>query len=298
MHGSAFPRKRFNLQEECFAFPLAPAYTVSVLIPDMQGVTHVPANSDEGSGVSSALYSIHHCIASRYARSKNKGAAKILYLTYSAGFRHEVLPFSEGMLQRLGEQSGAFVSIATLDCSLINADYLKNFDGLVFYTTGELPFSEEQKQAFLDFIKSGKGFIGIHSATDTFYQWPEYGKLIGGYFDQHPWHQEVVIKVEDAAHPSVRHLAPSFKIKDEIYQFKGFSKDQVHVLLSLVNSSVDLNKPSVHRADKYFANAWTNTYGKGRVFYTALGHREEVWSNPRFQKHLVNGIRWALGELK
>ena len=104
--------------------------------------------------------------------------------------------------------------------------------------------------------------------------------------------------MEDAAHPSVKHLAPSFKIKHEIYQFKDFPKDQVHVLLSLVNSSVDLNKPSVHRADKYFANAWTNTYGNGRVFYTALGHREEVWSDPRFQKHLVNGIRWALGDLK
>src|SRR5262245_728086 len=84
---------------------------------------------------------------------------KILYLTHSAGYKHEVLPLSEGILQRLGEQSGAFESIATPDCSLINADYLKKFDGLVFYTTGELPFSEEQKQAFLDFM-SGKGFIG------------------------------------------------------------------------------------------------------------------------------------------
>ncbi len=229
---------------------------------------------------------------------KTKARPKILYLTHSAGFKHEVLPFSEGVLQRLGEQSGAFESIATPDCSLINASYLKNFDGLVFYTTGELPFSVEQKEAFLDFINSGKGFIGIHSATDTFYQWPEYGKIIGGYFDHHPWHQDVVIKVEDSAHPSVKHLAPSFKIKDEIYQFKNFSKDQVHVLLSLDNSSIDLNKPNVHRADKYFANAWTNTFGKGRIFYTALGHREDVWSDPRFQKHLVNGIRWALGNLK
>ncbi len=229
---------------------------------------------------------------------KTKARPKILYLTHSAGFKHDVLPFSEGVLQRLGEQSGAFESTATLDCSLINANYLKNFDGLVFYTTGELPFSVEQKEAFLDFIKSGKGFIGIHSATDTFYQWPEYGKIIGGYFDHHPWHQDVVIKVEDSAHASVKHLAPSFKIQDEIYQFKNFSKDQVHVLLSLDNSSVDLNKPTVRRADKYFANAWTNTFGKGRVFYTALGHREDVWSDPRFQKHLINGIRWALGNLK
>jgi uncharacterized protein len=229
---------------------------------------------------------------------KAKTRPRILYLTQSAGYKHDVLPFSERTLQQLGEKSGAFDSLATPDCSLINADYLKNFKGLVFYTTGELPLSEEQKQAFLDFVKAGKGFVGIHSATDTLYKWPEYGKLIGGYFDGHPWHQDVVIKVEDTTHPAVKDLAPSFKIKDEIYQFKDFSKDQVHVLLSLVNSSVDLTKPSVHRADKYFANAWTTSYGKGRVFYTALGHREEVWSDPRFQKHLVNGIRWAIGELE
>lgn len=237
-------------------------------------------------------------LASHVAAQSRKARPKVLYLTYSGGYKHEVLPFSEAMLQRLGEQSGAFESIATLDCSLVNADYLKNFAGLVFYTTGELPFSEEQKEAFLQFIRSGKGFVGIHSATDTFYQWPAYGKLIGGYFDLHPWHQEVRMKVEDTAHPSVKHLAPTFTIKDEIYQFKDFSKSQVHVLLSLVNASVDLNRPSVHRPDKYFANAWTNTYGKGRIFYTALGHREDVWTDPRFQRHLVNGIRWALGELK
>jgi type 1 glutamine amidotransferase len=104
--------------------------------------------------------------------------------------------------------------------------------------------------------------------------------------------------VEDSTPPSVKHLAPSFKIKDEIYQFKSFSKDQVYVLLSLDNNSIDLNKPNVNRADKYFANAWTNTFGKGRIFYTALGHREDVWSDPRFQKHLVSGIRWALGNMK
>lgn len=226
---------------------------------------------------------------------EKKSRPKLLYLTHSAGFKHDVLPFSEKMLQTLGEQSGVFESVATRDCSLINADYLRNFSALVFYTTGELPFSEEQKRAFLDFIQSGKAFIGIHSATDTFYKWPDYGKLIGGYFDLHPWHQPVEIKVEDPAHPAVKHLAPSFKIQDEIYQFKDFSKEKVHVLLRLDTNSVDLSKPGVHRTDKYFANAWTNQYGKGRVFYTALGHREDVWQDPRFQEHLINGIRWALG---
>jgi type 1 glutamine amidotransferase len=222
---------------------------------------------------------------------------KILYLTHSAGFKHSCLPLSEQIMKEIGQKSEAFEVTATQDCGLINAENLKDYDALVFYTTGELPISEEQKQAFLSFIKGGKGFIGIHSATDTFYKWPEYGQIIGGYFDGHPWHQDVVINVEDPNHPAVRHLAPSFKIKDEIYQFKDFSKERVHVLLSLDNSSVDLNAKGVNRPDKYFANAWTNQYGKGRVFYTALGHREDVWQDARFQQHILNGILWAMKDL-
>jgi type 1 glutamine amidotransferase len=122
--------------------------------------------------------------------------------------------------------------------------------------------------------------------------------LIGAYFDGHPWHQEVTIQTEDPLHPATRHLAPSFRITDEIYQFRSFSREKVHVLLRLDNSSVDLNAPGVNRADGYFANAWTRQYGSGRVFYTALGHRDEVWRDPRFRQHLLNGIRWAMGDVR
>jgi uncharacterized protein len=226
------------------------------------------------------------------ARAKHK----VLYLTHSAGFKHEVLPVSETILKEIGERSGAFDVTATKDCSLLNREALKQFDAIVFYTTGELPISDEQKAAFLDFIKSGKGFVGIHSATDTFYKWPEYGELIGGYFDQHPWHQDVTIRVEDNHHPATRHLGKSFQIKDEIYQFKDFSRERVHVLLSLDPSSVDLTLPAVHRKDKDFALAWWRDYGKGRVFYTALGHREEVWRDPRFQQLILGALAWAMHE--
>ncbi|MEW5978694.1 MAG: ThuA domain-containing protein [Acidobacteriota bacterium] len=228
----------------------------------------------------------------------NSPKRKLLYLTHSAGFKHSVLPLSEQIVKEIGVRSGAFEATSTQDCSLINADHLKNYDALVFYTTGELPFSEAQKQAFLDFIKSGKGFVGVHSATDTFYQWPEYGQIIGGYFDQHPWHEDVNIEVLDPKHPAVRHLAPSFEIKDEIYQFKDFLKDKLHVLLKLDNRSVDLNAKNVKRPDQYFALSWTNQYGKGRIFYTALGHRDEVWQDSRFQEHLLNGIRWTTRDVK
>ena len=226
----------------------------------------------------------------------NKSAKRrVLYLTHSAGFKHDVLPLSEQILKEIGERSGAFEVTATKDCSLLTRDNLKQYDAVVFYTTGELPISEEQKAAFIEFIKSGKGFVGIHSATDTFYKWPEYGELIGGYFDQHPWHQEVAVKVEDQRHAATRHLGKSFKMADEIYQFKNYSRSRVHVLLSLDVNSVDLTKPNVHRTDKDFALAWWRNYGKGRVFYTALGHRPEVWQDERFQQHLLGGLRWAMG---
>ena len=226
------------------------------------------------------------------ARTKHK----VLYLTHSAGFKHDVLPVSETILKEIGARSGTFEVTATKDCSLISRDGLKQYDAVVFYTTGELPITDEQKAAFLDFIKSGKGFVGIHSATDTFYKWPEYGELIGGYFDQHPWHQDVTVKVEDNRHPATRHLDKTFQIKDEIYQFKDFSRERVHVLLSLDANSVDLTLPAVHRKDKDFALAWWRNYGKGRVFYTALGHREEVWRDARFQQLLIGALRWAMGE--
>ncbi len=228
--------------------------------------------------------------SARVSRAK----PKVLYLTHSAGWKHEVLPLSQQILKQIGERSGAFEITATEDCSLLSRERLKEYDAVVFYTTGELPISDEQKDAFLDFIKSGKGFVGIHSATDTFYKWPEYGELIGGYFNGHPWHQDVTIKVEDQHHPATSHLEKSFTIKDEIYQMKNFSRDRVHVLMSLDTNSVNLTLPDVHRTDKDFALAWWREYGKGRVFYTALGHRPEVWQDERFQQHLLGALRWVM----
>jgi type 1 glutamine amidotransferase len=230
-------------------------------------------------------------VASTAARSKRKA----LYLTHSAGFKHEILPLSEEIMKQIAERSGEFEIDATKDCSLLSRDNLKRYDAVIFYTTGELPISDAQKADLLAFIKSGKGFVGIHSATDTFYKWPEYGEMIGGYFDQHPWHKEVTVNVEDRRHPATRHLGNAFKITDEIYQFKEFSRDRAHVLMSLDTNTVDLTLPAVHRKDKDFAIAWCRNYGRGRVFYTALGHRAEVWQDLRFQLHLLGALRWVVG---
>lgn len=221
--------------------------------------------------------------------------ARILYLTHSAGFNHQVLPLSEQILTEVGTRTGTLAVTPTKDCSLISEQGLRSYDGVVFYTTGELPMDEAQKRALMEFVRGGKGFAGIHSATDTFYNWPEFGEMIGGYFDGHPWHQDVRVKVEDRQHPATAHLQDGFTIRDEIYQFRNWSRDRVRVLLSLDPASVDLQKNGVKRTDRDFALAWTRPFGAGRVFYTALGHEPDVWRDARFQQHLTGGIEWAIG---
>jgi type 1 glutamine amidotransferase len=232
-----------------------------------------------------------------------KGAAKkkrLLVITESKGFVHDVvrrrdneLSLSEKILTELAEKSGDFDVVCSQDSRKeITAENLKNFDAVFFYTTGELPLSDVQKSDLLAFIRSGKGFAGVHSATDTFYRWPEYGELIGGYFDGHPWTQKIHGIVDDTNHPATKGLGKDFLIDDEIYQFRDpFSKNKLHILMHLDMESV---KNPGKRADHFNALAWTHQYGLGRVFYTALGHRPEVWRDPRYQQHLLGGLRYVL----
>ncbi len=239
-----------------------------------------------------ALIAVAAVLASLQAQQSNK---KVLYLTHSAGYKHEVVPLSMRLLPEIGKKHH-FDVVVTKDLTFLAPQALKAYDAVVFYTTGELPIGDADKAHLASWIKSGKGFAGIHSATDTFYEWPEYGEIIGGYFDNHPWHEEVTVKVEDRKSPATRHLAgPTWTVTDEIYQFRNWDRSKRHVLLSLDTASVDLNAKGVKRADGDFALAWTSTYGNGRVFYTALGHRAELWESPEYQQHLAGGIRWILG---
>jgi type 1 glutamine amidotransferase len=221
---------------------------------------------------------------------------RVLYVsTVAAGaFAHESRHHAGDVIAALGQSSGAFTVTATEDVAQLTAANLATYDALVFFTAGELDISADQKAALLQFVSSGKGFVGVHSATDTFYTWPEYGDLIGGYFENHPWDQAATIRVEDQSHRATQHLGASFSIVDEIYQFRAWSRSAVHVLLSLDTTSVP--PAGVPRSDNDYALAWTKPYGAGRVFYTALGHHSEVWDDVRFQQHVVQGIRWALGD--
>jgi type 1 glutamine amidotransferase len=219
---------------------------------------------------------------------------RLLYCTRSAGFVHGSIGISKAVMAEAGARVGVEV-LATEDLSFFDAGRLAGFDAVFFFTSGELPLSEAQKQNLLAFVRAGKGFGGVHSATDTLYQWPEYGEMIGAYFDGHPWTQEATVEIEDPAHPAARGLSNSFRLREEFYQFRLFSRERVRVLMTLDPDSVDVRAPGVNRTDGDFALTWVRPYGEGRVFYTALGHFDETWLDARFQTMLEGALRYLTG---
>jgi type 1 glutamine amidotransferase len=221
---------------------------------------------------------------------------KLLYMTLCKGYHHDSIGLSEQILKGLGEKSGAFQVTVTQDVSAFTKENLKNYAAVMFYTTGELPFTDEEKSALVDFLKSGHGFVGVHSATDTLYEWGVYNKIVGGYFNDHPWHQPVTVDVVDPNSKLVSSLGKSFQITDEIYQIADFQADTSHILLALDPSSVDVNARGVKRRYYGWPIAWTRTFGKGRVYYNSLGHEEAVWNDPRYQEMLLKAIKWVMRE--
>lgn len=228
----------------------------------------------------------------------------LLIIGEEKGYRHDSVSHAMATLERLGRESGLWDTTIRTDTEVLtkkkleyNAKNLNDFDAVVFYTGGTLEMTAEQKSDFLAFIHDdGKGFVGIHSATITFTDWPEYGEMIGGYFDEHPWVTfDAPILVEDSSFPGMSQWPKSFVLRDEIYQMRNYSREKLRVLLRLDSTKLDLNNPRVHRQDKDFAVAWAKMYGKGRVFYSTLGHPAENWDNPQMQEMYVGAIKWALG---
>lgn len=232
---------------------------------------------------------------------------KILVLTHWTAFRHSSLQVAEKILPELGDRTQMFEAVCLAghaqergksDVSQITPEFLRTFDAILFFTQGEPPFSEEQRAAILDFLKGGKGTIAVHCGTDSFRTWPDYGQFISGaYFKTHaPNDKPLILKVEDKNHPATRMLGDSFEFTDEFYQFtdESFSRDRVRVLFSVDTEKSDL-APQRMEKGKDYPLAWCSKYGEGRSFVTALGHRDDVWTNPLFQEHLLGGIKWALG---
>ena len=230
----------------------------------------------------------------------------VLVIGQTKGFEHDSISAAMDAIFQMGKQSGLWDTMLRTDTELLtkkklgnNAKNLDYFDLIIFSsTTSELDMDDSQKADMMSFIKEdGKGFIGIHAALDTNYKWAEYGEMIGGYFDQHPWMTfQAPIVTEDADFPAVRHFPKAFTKFDEIYQPKDWSRDKVNVLLSLDPDKLDYtNNPRIHRTDHDFPVAWSKMYGKGRVFYSTLGHTEEAWDDPDIKKMYFEAIRWALG---
>ena len=210
---------------------------------------------------------------------------RVLYVTQSAGYKHPVLPLSEELLPQIGTKANAFDTTVAHDVSGITADNLKNYDAVVFYTTGELPMSEEQKAAFMEFVRGGKGFVGIHSASDTLYGWPDYGRLVGAYFKEHPWTQQASLIVENESHPAAAGLGNRFSMMEEFYTFRENPRPRVEVLVRLDASSVGSTGD--------YPIAWAQSFGSGRAYYNALGHFPETWRDLLFRRQIIGAIRWA-----
>jgi uncharacterized protein (TIGR03437 family) len=224
---------------------------------------------------------------------------RVLYVTATYGFRHsDSIDASIEVFRELAKESGVLEIVNTEDVSMLTAENLRNYDAVYFFTSGELPLSDQQKADLLDFVRSGKGFGGSHSATDCLYSWPEYGELIGGYFDGHPWAQEASVDVEDAQSPLLPGAAPAFRFIEEFYQFRDFSRDRVRVLLTLDTGSVDLAAPGIHRTDRDFPLAWMRSYGQGRVFYSAFGHFPDSFRVAPVRTMLLKALLWLTGEIQ
>lgn len=216
---------------------------------------------------------------------------RVLVISLTKGFRHSSIPLGEEIVKKLGDKSGLWTTdFARTDVDVVQktAPYnLKTYD-LVFFnnTTGDLPI--RNGQAFLDWVKAGGNVAGVHAATDTFHNWPDFLDMIGAEFKTHGAQNEVEFLVQDPNHPATKGLPLSWKHLEEVYQFKGYSTDKMHVLIYL-DKHPNTFEPG------FFPISWAKMYGKGRVFYTALGHREDLMQGDYFQKHLLQGMRWALG---
>ena len=213
---------------------------------------------------------------------------RVMMLTATRGFRHDSIPAARDVMNGMASSSREFTVTMTEDVSAITASTLAGYDVLFFaLTSGELPFDSEQKTAILNFVSGGKGFLGVHSATDTLYDWPDYGRLVGAYFKEHPWTQSATVLVEDQTHPSTAGLGDRFTLTEEFYTFRENPRPHVQVLLRLDPSSVGTMGD--------YPLAWTQSYGAGRVYYNALGHFADTWRDARFQRQLAGALRWAAG---
>ncbi len=227
---------------------------------------------------------------------------RILVFWLCKGFYHECIPVANKAIETLGKKTGAFEIVTSDDMAMFDAEKLEKFDAVLFNNTTKLRFDDEQKKALLDFAKAGKGIIGIHAATDNFYDWPEAAEMMGGLFNGHPWTSDGTwaMKNADPNHPiNAGFKGKDFKVKDEIYRTKQLNlRDNCHVLLRLDLTDKNTKSASgVREQDQDTPVSWIRNYEKGRVFYCGMGHNNEIFQHLAIMRHMLDGIQFALGDL-
>jgi type 1 glutamine amidotransferase len=238
------------------------------------------------------------------AKAKPAKPRKILVFWLCKGYFHESIPVINKAIELMGKKTGAYETVFSDDMNMFDAKKLAEFDGVVFNNTTKLDFNEpSQRQALMDFVKGGKGVIGIHAATDNFYNWPEAAEMMGGLFVYHPWTAggTWAIKNVEPNHPlNEAFKGEGFKIKDEIYRQKLLKlRENCRVLLAL-----DMDDPATKgvkgamESDRDMPVSWLRNYDKGRVFFCGLGHNNEVIFRTPILQHYLDGIQFALGDLK
>ena len=259
------------------------------------------------------------------APEKPKQPRKVLVLCKAAGYVHSSIPLAAETVKAMGEKTGAYTATISYDSADVTATNLAQYDA-IFLDSTTLAFlddpkdaaaTEARKKALMDFVRGGKGLVGIHAAVDTYHTaehatdapptgtWPEFNTMIGGYFKFHWIYPQVLtVKIDDPKSPltSMFH-GQEFQIHDETYTMAqdSFSRKNVHVLTSIdytKMSDEDKAKEKYKRTDGDYALSWIRREGKGRVFVEVLGHSEHIYSNTPMMEHVLAGIQYALGDLK
>jgi type 1 glutamine amidotransferase len=221
----------------------------------------------------------------------NKKHPRVLVFSKTSGFHHSSIPDGIAAIQKIGKEQG-FAVDTTTDSTLFRKDLLKKYAAVIFLSTTGNVLGPDQQKVFEHYIEKGGGFVGVHAATDTEYDWAWYGKMVGGYFLSHPKPQEAKLKIIDHSHPATKDLPDTWTKFDEWYNFKNLNKD-VHVLMTIDETSYEGGKNG-----NYHPMSWWQNVGDGRMFYTALGHTEQSYTDPLFLKHLTGGILFAIDRKK
>jgi len=243
-----------------------------------------------GLAVSMALLGVISLLpAAAVAQSGDQ--ARVLVFSETAAFRHGSIPTGRAAIQQLGLQNG-FAVDATEDSAQFNDANLAQYDAVVWLSTTGNVLTDDEQAAFERYIQGGGGFVGIHSASDTEYDWPWYGGLVGAYFRNHPNNQTADLVVADTAHPSTASLPTVWTRFDEWYNFQTNPRGNVHVLLTIDERSYNAGSGTMGTDHPM---AWCHAYDGGRAWYTALGHTNQSFSEPLFLEHMLGGIKWAAG---